>query len=37
MEETLKQILNKIDALVERIDAHERSNKQEFMELSKKA
>lgn len=36
MEEILKQILSKIDAIGERIDAHDKSNKQEFKELNKK-
>lgn len=36
MEEILKQILSKIDALGDRIDAHDRSNKQEFKEINKK-
>lgn len=36
MEEILKQILSKIDSLGERIDAHDRSNKQEFREINRK-
>lgn len=36
MEEILRQILTKIDTLGDRMDAHDRSNKQEFRELNRK-
>ena len=36
MEEILKQILTKIEVLGERMEAHDRSNKEEFRKLDKK-